>query len=339
MEVAFLNDALSLHRNCVVVDGHCDTVQLFTGHEDSYTFGLLNKVGQVDLPRLRQGGVDVQFFALYIEPQYKPCGALQRTLYLLEHFWREMGKYSKDVVVVKNVNDLHRAKMTGKLAALLALEGGDALDSVEVLQVLYRLGLRSVGLTWNQRNLLADGVGVGASAGGLTPLGKTMVTEMNRLGIIVDAAHIAHRGFFDILELATKPMVVTHANAAAICSHRRNLNEDQLRALRDQGGVVGLTYYPPFVREDGEANLENLLDHFCYIAEHFGISVLGLGSDYDGIDYTVKGLEDVSRLPHLTEGLQRRGFSQEEICAILGGNFLRVMQNCLPQEGENEDCC
>ena len=331
-EAAFLNDALRLHKNTFVVDGHCDTIQLFSNTEKGYDFGAKNTVGQIDLPRLRQGGVDVQFFAIYIEPEYKPCAALQRTLYLMEHFWREMGKYNEDVIVVKNRNDLYVARQTGKLAAVLTLEGGEPLENVEVLRMLHQLGLRSVGLTWNQRNMLADGVGVGASAGGLTPLGKTMVAEMNRLGMMVDAAHIAPRGFFDILELATAPTVVTHANAAALCPHQRNLTDEQLQSLSNQGGVVGLTYYPPFVSENKVANLENLLDHFCYIAERFGTSVLGLGSDFDGIPEAVSGLEDVSRLANLTHGLLRRGFSTNEISAILGGNFLRVMNTCLPLE-------
>ncbi|WP_040378331.1 dipeptidase [Dethiobacter alkaliphilus] len=328
-----------MHKKSVVVDGHCDTVHLFLGTQGPYSFGELNAVGQADLPRLRSGGVNLQFFAVYIEPEFKPHGALQRTLFLVEHFWREMGKHSKDVVVVKNKADLGVVKNTSKIGALLALEGAEPLENVEMLHILYRLGLRSVGLTWNQRNLLADGVGVGASAGGLTPLGKAMVTEMNSLGIMVDAAHLAPKGFFDLLETVSAPPIVTHANAASLCAHRRNLSDEQLRALSEQGGVVGLTYYPPFVSEQKDATLEDLLDHFCYIAERFGTSVLGLGSDFDGIPRAVQGLEDVSKLPRLTEGLIRRGFSAEEISAILGGNFLRVLQACLPQEETDEDSC
>ena len=323
------NLAGRLHQNAVVVDGHCDTVHLFRGIKGAYAFGKRNEVGHIDLPRLQEGGVNVQFFSLYIEPEYKPCDSLRRALTLCEHFWHEMGKLSDRVAVVQSASDLESALQSGKLAALLSLEGGEPLAEPEVLRALYRLGLRSVGLTWNQRNMLADGVGVGASAGGLTALGKQMVLEMNELGMVVDAAHLAPRGFYDLLDVSSAPFVVTHANAAAICAHRRNLDDSQLRALKERGGVVGLTYYPPFVSKNGQAALSDLLDHFCYIAERFGTDIIGLGSDFDGIPQSVTGLEDVSQLPNLTEGLLSRGFSTNETEMILGGNFLRILRNIL----------
>ncbi|MDW7651873.1 MAG: dipeptidase [Bacillota bacterium] len=323
------NDFNTLHREAVVVDGHCDTVHLFLGNKEPYSFGEKNDVGHIDLPRLREGGVDVQFFAVYIEPEFKPYGALRRTLTLIEYFWREMEKCRDSVTVVQSTGDLESALLEKKLAVLLSMEGGEPLEDLDVLHVLYRLGLRSVGLTWNQRNMLADGVGVGQAAGGLTHLGQDMVREMNKLGMIVDAAHLAPRGFYDLLDAASAPFVVTHANAKAVCDHRRNLDDDQLRALQEQGGVVGLTYYPPFVHRSGLASLDDLLDHFCHIAEHIGTDVLALGSDFDGIPESVRGLDDVSLLPNLTEGLLKRGFSSSEIKNILGGNFLRVLRTVL----------
>ncbi|MBS3886528.1 MAG: dipeptidase [Dethiobacter sp.] len=331
-----MSDSLSaedLHRQAVVVDAHCDTVQLFNGINKSYHFGQRNQVGHLDLPRLREGGVKIQFFALFLEPEYKACAALERTLTLMEHFLYEMGKHPESVAVIQSWPDLAAALAKDKLGAILALEGAEALANVEILHILYRLGLRSVGLTWNARNMLADGVGAGRNPGGLTELGREMVREMNRLGILVDAAHLAPRGFYDLLTETSLPIIVTHANAAGVCSHKRNLSDEQLRLLRDNDGVVGLTYYPPFVAHSATCGIEELLDHFCYIADRFGINILGLGSDYDGISTVVNGLNDVSRLPRLTEALLQRGFSPEEVKQILGENFLRVIKTTLEQGG------
>lgn len=325
-----LTHAQNLHRDAVVVDGHCDTVHLFYGLKGPYRFGAENAVGHVDLPRLRKGGVDVQFFALCVERRFKPCSALRRALVLLEIFSREMDENKDSVTVVLDKKGLHEALLAGKLAAVLTLEGGDPLEGeIEILHLFYKLGLRGLGLTWNERNGLADGVDVGSSSGGLTDLGRRVVMEMNRLGMLVDAAHLAERGFYELLELSTSPVIVSHANAAGVCSHRRNLTDDQLRALRDHGGVVGMTFYPPFVTGRAEAKLEDLLDHFCYVAERFGTDLLGLGSDFDGIPQALPELGDVSALPNLTEGLLRRGFSDMEVRLILGGNFLRVLEKNL----------
>lgn len=318
--------AAQLHREALVVDGHCDTVHVFSGIKGPYVFGERNQVGHVDLPRLQEGGVNLQFFALYIEAEFKPCRALSRTMTLMEHFWREMDKHSDRITVVQNNRDLDAVVSHEKIGALLSLEGAEALENPEILHLFYRLGLRSVGLTWNQRNMLADGVGAGPNPGGLTGLGRDMVREMNKLGILIDAAHLAVPGFFDLLEQSAAPIAVTHANAAGVCANRRNLSDDQLRALRDHGGVVGLTFYPPFVTDAENCTMDKLLDHFCYIAEHFGTDLIGLGSDYDGISTAVSGLDDVAALPRLTAALLGRGFSDDEIKKILGGNFLRVIR-------------
>jgi membrane dipeptidase len=252
----------------------------------------------------------------------------------MEHFYREIGKYKDSISVILDQNGLDNTLAAGKIAALLSLEGAEALgQDIEVLRSLHRLGLRCVGLTWNGRNMLADGVGVGEAAGGLTSFGKAVVAEMNRLGMVVDAAHLAPRGFYELLDISATPIVVTHANAAGVCKHRRNLDDDQLRVLNEQGGVVGMSVYPAFISNKKPATIEMLLDHFCYIADRFGTDLLGIGSDYDGIPETVLGLEDVSELPLLTQGLIKRGFSQEEITKILGGNFLRVLRNTL-KKGE-----
>ena len=159
-----------------------------------------------------------------------------------------------------------------------------------------------------------------------------MVREMSRLGIIVDGAHLAPRAFYDLLETSNKPVVITHANAYQLCAHPRNLTDEQLRALRDQGGVIGLTFFPTFIVEQGPASLADLLDHFCYIAERFGTELLGVCADYDGIESTVTELPDDSKLPLLVKGLQDRGFTEKEVRQIMGENFLRIVRSTLLKE-------
>ncbi|HHX75309.1 MAG TPA: membrane dipeptidase [Firmicutes bacterium] len=314
-----------------IADGHCDTVHLFA--REDYQFGRRNTKGHLDLCRLREGGVKLQFFALFIEPEYKPYQALQRALQLAGHLLREINKHREEIVLVKTIKDLEECLQWPKIAALMALEGGEPLEGgTEIVEVFYRLGLRCVGLTWNQRNGLADGVGVGRAAGGLTKAGKILVRSLHRLGIVVDAAHLAPRSFYDLLETAEKPVFVSHANAKALCAHPRNLDDEQLRALREQGGVMGMSFYPGFIAQNNTATLEHLLDHFCHVAEVAGVEILALGSDFDGIETVLPELPDVTCLPVLVEGLQRRGFSPTEVQAILGGNVLKLVRSNLLQE-------
>ncbi len=335
MTEELLSQAKQLHQQSIVADGHCDTVHLFRRRQGGYDFALDNSIGHVDLPRLHRGGINIQCFAVCVEQNYKPCGALKRTLSLFEHFLQVMEENKDKVAIIRDRNGLDEALAGRKLASLLTVEGGEALEgNLDVLYSLYRLGMRGMGLTWNDRNELADGVGVGSAAGGLTQFGRSVVREMNRLGIMVDASHLSPRSYYDVLEHSATPVVVTHANASGVYAHRRNLDDDQLRALRDQGGVIGICFYPRFISSPQNTGIESLLDHFSYIAHHFGVGMLALGSDFDGIDEVITGLEDVSKLPVLTAGLLGRGFSEDEVSLILGGNFMKVLGKILPERQE-----
>ncbi len=310
-----------------IVDAHCDTVHYFTRVKEVYDFTQKNTLAQLDLPRMETGGVKVQFFALYIEPVYKPGKALKRSLQLLDCFYQTVRPASERLEAVYTYADLLRVNKEGKIAAILTIEGGEALEGdLGVLRMLFRLGIRGLGLTWNQRNELADGVGERGTGGGLTGFGKKVIKEMNALGMMIDLAHISPAGYYDVLKTTAAPVIVSHANAQKICSHPRNLTADQLKALRENGGVVGLTFYPDFVH-DKNPDLNILLDHFEYISETAGIDHLGIGSDFDGMQGKIlKGLPDVSCLPSLIRGLRARGFNEKDLQKILYGNFLRVIK-------------
>ncbi|HLS89015.1 MAG TPA: dipeptidase [Sphingobacteriaceae bacterium] len=325
MEAAPVEAAQALHRDALVVDAHADTVlDIINGRP----LGRRSRRGHVDLPRLRDGGVKVQVFAHYIQGEYKPDRALPRFLELLDAFLTEVDANASHITVVKTVAQLEEAVSQGKIAAVLAIEGGEALAGrLAVLRIFHRLGVRLIGLTWNERNDLADGVGESGTGGGLSRLGVAVVQEMNRLGMVVDVSHLSDAGFWHVMEVSSRPVVASHSNCRALCNHPRNLSDEQIKALARNGGVMGMNFYPPFVDEDPrQATIDRIVDHMEHIVQLVGPDHVGLGSDFDGIDSTPIDLEDVSKLPRLTEAMVRRGFSDADIRKILGENFLRVFR-------------
>lgn len=320
----------ALHFQATVVDGHVDSIlDVLAGKR---RLVQRSQHGHVDFPRLREGGVDVQVFAHYVEPEHKPERALRRVLVQLDAFFREAEESGGQVVVVRGRRELDRALAEGRLAAVVGIEGGEVLQgSLEVLRMLFRLGVRLLGLTWNQRNDLADGAGEARANGGLTRLGVQVVREMNRLGMVVDVSHLAERSFWDVLEVSEHPVVASHSCARALCDHPRNLSDRQLRALAEQGGVMGINFYPLFLAERPDTvTLQRVVDHIDHVVQLVGPDHVGLGSDFDGIDRTPAGLEDVTRLPALTAELERRGYDPQSIRKILGENFLRVFRQVWP---------
>mgnify|MGYP005856011639 CR=1 FL=1 len=304
----------------LVVDAHCDVITAML--EQNRRLGEYTGAGQLDLPRMKQGGIKLQFFAAFIAPEYKSA-AVKRALDLIDHFCKEIEENKKDIAHVKNINDINEAINSKKIAALLSVEGGEALEgSIHVLRMLYRLGVRSLTLTWNGRNELGDGVGVQEGAG-LTQFGKKVVREMNSLNMIIDVSHLAEKGFWDVLKISQAPVIASHSNCRAICGHPRNLNDAQIRALAEKGGVMGITYVPAFLGGNNPS-VKEVLDHIEHAVNVGGIECVGLGSDFDGTDELPDGLEDCSRIEAITAGLIDRGYDKCAINKIIGGNFLRL---------------
>ncbi len=320
----------------LIVDGHCDT--LLELYKNSRSFWQENKKGHVDWPRLQAGLVNMQFMAIYIESQYKPVGALCRALELLDFYqnlWREAnGK----LVTLLSKEDLfwlrNESRPTdSRLRVLLSIEGGEALEgNLSTLRILFQLGIRSLTLTWNQRNQLGDGIWESAAHGGLTSFGREVVQEMNRLGMLIDLSHLSAAGFWDVLALTEQPVAVTHACCAALHEHPRNLTNDQLLALRENQGIIGINFFPHFLSKEKKITIEHVLAHLEYAASVVGIEHIGLGSDFDGINKVPQGLENVAKIPELIDRLLQRGWREEEVKKIMGGNFLRVLENVLPEQ-------
>ncbi|MDN5347714.1 MAG: rane dipeptidase [Clostridia bacterium] len=306
-------------------DAHCDTLLVLAKEN----LPLASGSGQVSLDRLRAGGVGLQFFAAFVDPEAK-SGYLNRALALIDAFQRQV-LTCPGVRWIKKAGDLELALAGGELAAVLAIEGGEVLEGeLAILRLLFQLGVRCIGLTWNNRNALGDGVGETRSAGRLTAFGAEVVQAMNKLGMIVDLAHLNEYGFWDALDLSSAPVLVSHANCRALCNHPRNLTDAQLKALGEKRGVIGISFVSPFVAADSP-DLERVVDHIIHAAAVAGIDHVALGSDFDGTTEIVPGLEGPERLQELPEALARRGLKNEEIEKILGRNLCRLLMEVLPR--------
>lgn len=306
------------------VDGHCDTIaKLFHSGEK-----LRRNKGHLDLERLSYYNGSVQVFAIWLDPVYYPI-ALRQTLKYMDFYQTQIAQNTDFISHVKTYQDIMENRKQGKLSALLSIEGGESLEGeIAVLRLLYQLGVRMMGLTWNYRNALADGVRDRETGGGLTAFGKSVVQEMNRLGMIVDVSHLSDSGFYDVARIAEAPFIASHSNSRVVCDVPRNLTDDQLRILAEFGGVTGINYYPVFVSKEKTSCIEDLIRHISHILDIAGEDCVGLGSDFDGIRTTPKDLRCVEDMEMFLDKLSSE-FGKEVAEKIREKNFHRVFRQIL----------
>ena len=321
--------AKRIHQDALVIDGHCDTILEIA--RKKINFRKRNTKGHLDIPRLQEGGVNVQVFAIYIEDIYKPDRAIKRTLQLYDVFYQELIKNQDYLSLITQYSQIEKTREEGKIGVILSIEGGEALEGdLGILHVLYQLGIRLITLTWNQRNQIADGVGEERTNSGLTEFGIKVIEEMNKLGMLIDVSHLSDAGFWDVIKYSKNAIVASHSNCFSLCPFRRNLKDDQIKALSDKGGVIGVTYVPDFLTQDKrKANIEDVLNHIDYLIKIGGINCVGLGSDFDGTRALPLNLDGADKIPNITSGLIRRGYKENEILKILGGNFLRIIKEVI----------
>ena len=370
-EIVVGDHARELHASATLVDGHNDLPWKIR-ERGSSTFEKLDiaqpqKELHTDIPRLRAGGVKVQFWSVYVPASTGHDGkALSTTLEQIALVKAMMARYPDVFELAGSVDDVERIVRAGKIASLIGVEGGHSIEnSLSVLRQLYKEGARYMTLTHSETLDWADSATDEERHGGLTPFGEAVVREMNRLGMLVDLSHVSPATMLHALRVTKAPVIFSHSSARAMADHPRNVPDDVLRATATNGGVVMVNFYPGFVvpssaersrkaiplfrqwREkygrDSEGlraefrrwSLENpidkgsihdVLDHIDHIVKVAGIDHVGLGSDFDGIDAVPAGLEDVSTYPKITQGLIDRGYSDEAIRKILGGNLLRVFR-------------
>ena len=318
-------------RGQTVVDGHADILHRM-GIEGIDFYEVSAPLHQ-SYRRLTESGVDLQVFVTFVEPNVSQGEQLYRVFAALRRFRVEVERPGV-VQAIRSARDLRamvRALAAGEhqLYALLSVEGADALGGeLGVLDAWFALGVRVIGLTWNPANCVADGVGE-PRGGGLTAFGRQVVARMEQLGMLVDVSHLSAQGVADVLEIVSGPVVASHSNAAAVHPHRRNLTDDQVRAIAAGGGLVGVTFVPEFLGQ-GKVTSADVLRHLDRLLELAGPDHVGLGSDFDGIESTPQDLRTGSDYPRLLEQIHAR-YGDAVASRVSGGNWLRILAQVLPE--------
>ncbi len=338
-----------LRKNSIIVRGHSDVYEI----AERFNRGEEHPIADAWLPRLQRSNVDIVWLAVSGDKLAHTNGDPRRlhgALSMLDIAINDEQFSVGKMKIIRSKSDLPEKSTEGVTHFLLSLEGGGPLQkSLANLRHFYRLGIRVMQITHNMRNELADGVG-DDTGGGLSKFGKEVIKEMNRLGMIVDLAHLSPHAFDEALELSEYPVVNSHGNVKAIQNHPRNLTDEGLKRLAEKGGLTGILFLKDFVNE-GIAKIEKYVDHIDYIAqkvgiEHVGVGHLGLDKDLSEVfktvtsghysryrDLTQKGfppnLQDINQFNALIEELIQRGYKDEDIKLILGGNFLRVIRQVL----------
>ena len=314
-----------------ICDCHCDTLtELYNKNASLY-----ENEQHFDIKRQIALGGGLQFCAIYVPTEvFRYQGGLRYTLCLLDKYNQEIKKLHEngiDVLQVRTAEDAGNV-LKHKAATLLAIEEGGAIDgSLEALRCLYELGVRAMTLTWSNRNDIADGINEEATGSGLTLFGKQVVAEMNRLGMLVDVSHISTAGFWSVIETSTKPIIATHSNAKSLCSHPRNLNDEQIKALAQNGGLAGITFAGQFLEEDWRnACIESVYKHIDYMLNLIGNDDhIGFGSDFDGISHPPYNIQGVQDYKPLIEYLQSKNYSDSTIEKITHKNVLNLLSKVL----------
>lgn len=353
----------------LVLDSHCDTPSQILRLRD---LKLDNEYAHVDFPKLKRGGVDAAFFALYVPAALDsdPEKAYDYAMKLLDGVDRTLISNPSLAALAVTEEQALANKDGGLFSVFIGLENASPIDTLDKLKVLYDKGVRYVTLCHSANNAICDSCAPKVKKwGGLSPFGKELVAEMNRLGILVDVSHVSDDTFYDVLKYSTKPVVATHSCCRALCNHPRNMTDDMIRALAAAGGVIQINFYPLFldggfskvladsgIEERGEliekefiadpanpvkraawnqiqAELQALprpsykliADHIDHVVSLVGIDHVGIGSDFDGIEVTPDGMEDVSMMPKLFDELRARGYSEADLAKIASENFFRVL--------------
>lgn len=318
--------ARTVHDHVLTLDTHCDTPMFF--HEDIDFARKDNRI-LVDSVKMRDGGLDASIMVAYLPQGERDDASLvaatRKADELLDGIEQRIAS-APGVGLANTPADLYQLKAEGKLAIMRGIENGYAIGKdLSNVKRFRKRGVVYMTLCHNGDNNICDSAArTNNEHGGLSPFGREVVSEMNRVGMMVDLSHGGVRSFYDALECSTVPIVCSHASCRALCDHPRNLDDDQMRALARKGGVMQITLYPGFLRKDGEATILDAMAHLDHAVKVMGIEHVGLGTDFDG-DGGVPGLASASELINFTRQLLRRRYNEADIAKIWGGNFLRVM--------------
>lgn len=307
-----------------IIDSHCDLLSKML-LDPSIDFKCIQPEVAVNLPRLQQVNMALQFFAIYI-PEKVDGMRFEPILECIDLFYQKIAAHPK-IAFIQDRDDLEQAIQAKKLGALLTLEGVDGLmGSMRNLRIAYYLGVRCMGITWNYANWAADGV-LEARNGGFSSKGKKFVKECNHLGILLDVSHLAEAGFWQLMELSQAPVLASHSNTFELCPHPRNLSNEQIQAIITKKGMMGLTFVPWFVKSVNP-QISDLLLHIDHVCALGGENQLGFGSDFDGIEIFMPNLEHVGQYDNLANELLKK-YPAILVEKLLFGNWMSFLQRSL----------
>ena len=319
-----------INGTTMIIDSHVDTPTQLIRYKRN--IGVVNQEGQVDFPRMKAGEVDGAFFALYTPPEMKGAEATRHALEMLGATYDACDEYADVAALAFSPDEVAQNRAKGLISVMLGMENAEPVgESLSLLRAFYRLGVSYVTLTHNADNAVADSAAEGTRWGGLSPFGREVVAEMNALGMMIDLSHASDKTFWDCIERSAAPVVATHSCCRALCSHRRNLTDEMLKALGEKGGYVGINFYPYFLSDrfdEAKAwrpGVKEIVDHIEHAVALAGLEHVGIGSDFDGIDdCTPEGLGDISKSRLVLDEMRRRGWAEKDVLRVAGQNLLDV---------------
>lgn len=335
-----------VHRGAILIDGHNDVTSATLRGLD---LAHRRTEGHTDIPRMKEGGMSAQFFAAYVSTDYIGRNAsAHRALQMIDTIRHDIaGNHPGDFSLALRAAEIPKARKPGKIAALIGVEGGHAIEEdVRLLRSFYDLGARYMTLT-HTSNLSWAGSSGDKGDLGLSGFGKQVIAEMNRLGMMIDIAHVSDRTFWDVIEASKAPVFSSHSSCRALSNIPRNMTDEMIQAVARKGGLVMINFGCEFLSQASadsspwsnpnlpqdqpakivRATLGDVVAHIDHVRRIAGIGAIGLGSDFDGVSCTPEGLDDVSKWPNLTRALLEKGYSASEIRKIYGGNLLRFMKS------------
>jgi len=356
IEDEYLARAQRLHHTALVVDSHSDTTQRLM--QDGWDLTQHHDDGHVDVPRLRAGGFDAIFLAVFTPGPCEPGIGAAAARLQIQRIRQTAEQHPEHLMLACSADDVRQAATEDRIAILIAIEGGYLIeDSLDILREYSDAGATYLTLTHAFHTSWADSSGTHIDLepknNGLTAFGRDVVAELNRLGMMVDVSHVSDATFWDALQTSKAPIVATHSSCRAVAPHRRNLSDEMMRAIAGTGGVVQINFSPAFIDPDyppldpaaaaqrvtsgcvpkkslpdHTTPLDVLVDHFDHALQTIGPEHVGIGADFDGIFAVPADMEDCSKLPNLTAALLRRGYTEADLTGMLGENILRVMDAC-----------
>ncbi len=315
--------------NNIIVDGHCDTLQ----RAFDENLSIFNTKFDFNLTNVEFVKPYIQFLASFINTKYDIGNtAYVRVNEMLDKFYKEYNQNNNaDIVLIDTKSDLQKIINEGKIGILLTIENGAALSgNLLNLEKLYNRKIRVMSLTWNDDNFLACGAFT-KNDKGLTKNGRECIKLMNNIGIIVDVSHISRKSFFDIINITDKSVIATHSCVNNLCENKRNLTDEQIKLIAKCKGMIGVCFYKGFLSNNKYVTIDNVVEHIEYISNLVGSEFVGIGSDFDGMENEDKpqDLKSVLDIRKIEERLEKRGFSPKEINNIMGGNYIRILNENL----------